>query len=386
MIMNLKDKRSALMTKSQGIIDGAKAEGRDLTDAECTEVDGYLAEVKGIDVQIEKAEKSAELVARLTGTDHQDAPTDPPAGAVKANGLAFSGRSAWAKHVTLQLAQKAQTMGVKALLTGEITTPPAVGVVPLPTLPTRLLDLVPRAGLDENTFEYLRQTVATNNADVVADNALKPTSVYTFEPVEDRARVIAHLSEPFPIRYAADHTSMIQVLETQMESGLITAIERLVINGTGTGEEWEGILNTTGVTQVAYATDVVTTLRKARTTQELKGERITAVAMHPADIEALDLLREDGATGGFLLDADAFVRIFGPGVRGIPSGAVPQGQAIAGDWSMTRLLVREASSTLAATQAGDLFDKNQMKLRSEGRFGFEIFRPQAMAVIDLTAA
>src|SRR5680860_1452140 len=67
----------------------------------------------------------------------------------------------------------------------------------------------------------------------------------------------------------------------------------------------------------------VTTLRKARTGQEVKGERVTAVAMHPTDIEALDLLREDGATGGFLLDAGAYERIFGPGVRGVPSVAVP---------------------------------------------------------------
>lgn len=154
----------------------------------------------------------------------------------------------------------------------------------------------------------------------------------------------------------------------------------------GIGEEWEGILNITGVTNVAFATDTVTTLRKSRTALENKGERVTSVAMNPTDIEALDLLREDGSTGGFLLDSRAYERIFGPGVRGVPSVAVPQGQAIVGDWSLTRLLVRQGAHTLAATQAGDLFDKNQMKLRTEGRYGFQLLRPQGLAVVDLTAA
>lgn len=382
--MKLKEKRAAVLAQTKGIVDEIRAEGRDLTDAEQVKCDNLFRQVEEIDKQIEKAEKSAELVARLTANG-EPAPTDPPDGAVKAGGLAFAGRSAWAKHVTLQLAQKAQGMGVKALLTGEIGTPPAVTVSQLPEVPKRLLDLIPREGLDEHTFAYLRQTVRDNNADVVADNALKPTSVFTFEEIEDRARVIAHLSEPFPIRYATDHTSMVQVLETQMQAGVFEALENQILNGDGTGENFTGILNTTGISQVAFATDAVTTLRKARTAQEVKGEKVTAVAMHPTDIEALDLLREDGATGGFLLDTDAYERIFGKGVFGVPSVAIPVGQAIAGDWSTVRLRIREAASTLAATQAGDLFDRNQMKLRSEGRYGFQIYRPQALAVIDLVA-
>ncbi|WP_375003718.1 phage major capsid protein [Aeromicrobium sp. CTD01-1L150] len=383
--MKLKEKRTALLGQAKGVVDAVRAEGRDLNDSEQAKCDSLFREVEDVDKKIEAAEKSANLVAKLTGGVASEPPTDPPAGEVKAGGLAFTGRSAWAKHVTLQLAQKAQGMGVKALLTGEISTPSAVEVSALPAVPARLLDLVPREGLDEHTFAYLRQTTRTNNADVVADNATKPTSVFTFEEIEDRARVIAHLSEPFPIRYATDHTSMVQVLESQMEAGIFEALEDQIVNGDGTGENFTGLLNTSGISQVPYATDAITTLRKARTAQELKGERVTAVAMHPSDIEALDLLREDGSTGGFLLDTDAYERIFGKGVTGVPSVAVPVGQAIAGDWSTVRLRIREAASTLAATQAGDLFDKNQMKLRTEGRYGFQAFRPQALAVVDLVA-
>lgn len=71
-------------------------------------------------------------------------------------------------------------MGLKSLLSGEVRTPPAVEVAPLPDVPTTLLDLIVREPLDQSHFSYLRQVVPTDNADVVADGALKPTSVYMF--------------------------------------------------------------------------------------------------------------------------------------------------------------------------------------------------------------
>jgi HK97 family phage major capsid protein len=371
--MNARQKeRADQLAKAQGIVNAAKAGGRDLTADESTTVEGIFARIDEIDRQEKSAKEADALMARLGGSGDAT-PTGTGAG------------FRWAKSVSDRMTATASAGGVKALLTGEVATGPAVDVAALPDKPTRLLDLIPRADLSENTFAYLRQTVATNNAAVVADGALKPTSVYTFDEIEDRARVIAHLSEPFPIRYADDHTSMVEVLSSQMFGGVWSKIEDLIVNGTGAGEQWAGILATAGTTTVPFATDVVTTLRKARTALEIKGERVTAVAMNPADVEALDLIRENGATGGFLLDGTAYEMIFGRGVQGVPSIAVPAGTAIAGDWSQVRLRVRQGVHSVAATQAGDLFDKNQMKLRTEGRYGFQFLRPQALAVVDLTA-
>lgn len=378
--------RRDLVRKAESIIEPARDSGRELSTAETNQVQEILDNVKSIADEISvielRATKSASMMQSLTG-GYTESFTEPP---VEAARDGFKGRRTWAKSVAQNMHSAGAGLGVKALLTGEVSTPPAVEVAALPNVPTRLLDLIPREQLAEHTFSYLRQVVKEHAAGVVADNAVKPTSTYTFEEIEDRARVIAHLSEPFPIRYASDHASMVQVLDGQMKAGVEEAIERLIVSGSGTGEEWTGILNTSGVLQVSYTTDMVTSLRKARTALENSGQPVTAVAMNPADIEALDLLREDGATGGFLLDTDAYERIFGRGVRGVPSLAVPVGRAIAGNWDATRLKVREGAHTLAATQAGDLFDKNQMKLRTEGRFGFKFTQPGALAVVDLTAA
>lgn len=365
------------MDEARAVVAGAKAAGRlHLTTTEAAKAEAALNAHDAARAELEKMHEADEVMRRM--------------GAKSAPALGAGGAGArWAEEVTRSLAEKAGSYGVKALLTGEVTTPSAVEVADLPELPTRLLDLVPRQELDEHTFSYLRQTVRTNNAASVADGATKPTSVFTFEEVEDRARVVAHLSEPFPLRFMDDHNSMIEVLQAQLVGGIWEALEALVVAGNedaASGDQWDGILATPGTTYVEFSSDVVTTLRKSRTTLEGKGERVTAVVMNPADVEDLDLLRTDSGAGGFLMDGSAYERLFGPGVQGIPSASVPKGLAVVGDWTQTRLRTRQNAHTLAATQAGDLFDKNQVKLRTEGRYGFQFMRPQALALVGLKAA
>lgn len=362
------------------------------------------AEIRDIEASQEKAQRMARAKAvmnSIKGTArHQPDPgtyeasemyaaideSDDPAFAPAAKGALAS--THWAKSVQRNLTTAARANGVKALLTGQVQTPSVVEVSALPIKPRRLLDLIPRVGMDGNTYGFLRQTVATNNADVVPDNALKPTSIYTLTEVEGRARVIAHLSEPFPLRYLEDYEQLGQVLDTQMVAGVLEKLEAEILAGDGTGEHFTGILGTSGITQVAFKTDALTTVRSALTAMLAKGESPTAWVLNPQDVEELELLRENGATGGFLMNSAAYDTIFGAqsDITRVLSNSVPKGTALLADWGQTRLRIRQGAHTLAATQAGDLFDKNQVKLRAEGRFAFDIYRPQAVAVVDLSAA
>lgn len=69
-----------------------------------------------------------------------------------------------------------------------------------------LLDVIPVVQHAIPEFAYMRQTVRTNAAAVVAAGALKPTSVYTVTRVENSLVVIAHLSEGIPQSLADRHT------------------------------------------------------------------------------------------------------------------------------------------------------------------------------------
>src|SRR4029079_11659503 len=72
------------------------------------------------------------------------------------------------------------------------------GIVPIGDRPQRLLDVIPRGPGLEGTdmYAYLREIKREHKAAETAPGALKPTSAYQVEKVEDTAKMIAHVSEP----------------------------------------------------------------------------------------------------------------------------------------------------------------------------------------------
>lgn len=365
--MKLTEKRKALIEEAAAL--ASVFDDRDFTQAEINRAEEIYREVKDLNEKIAKAEKAASTIEALaddgTGTKGADMPE----------------MSMWTTDVAETI--NGHPLGVKALLSGDISTPPAVEVVPLPIRPTRLIDLVPRVGQDQHTWSYLRQVGRDEDVQFVADNSEKPVSEYTFEEIEGRARVVAHLSEPFPLRYLSDHTTMVEILEDQMRSAIIRTIEHNIVHGDGTGEAWEGILYTTGVTAVEFAGDPLVTIRNARTRLEDLDESPTAWVLNPNDAASIEMTRIDEGDGTFLMQGGSMDVIFGEGITRISSRAVPEGLALLADWRQLRLRVREATSVLAATQAGDMWKQNQVQLRAEGRYGLDIRRPQAIAVVEL---
>lgn len=127
------------------------------------------------------------------------------------------------------------------------------------------------------------------------------TEPFTLAEIEDRVRVIAHLSDPVPERYFVDHAALEEFLQSEMENGLLDALQEQVVNGDGTGENLTGILAASGIISQAFATDLLTSIRKGLTQLQATGVTPNALVPNPADLEALDLFRADGATDAFLL-------------------------------------------------------------------------------------
>ena len=68
-----------------------------------------------------------------------------------------------------------------------------------------LLDVLPVKQHASTEYAYLRQTVRTNNAAVVAEGAAKPTSVYPWTAWNTLV-VVAHLSEGIPRYWLLDNS------------------------------------------------------------------------------------------------------------------------------------------------------------------------------------
>ncbi|MBD3942812.1 phage major capsid protein [Microbacterium sp. NEAU-LLC] len=280
--------------------------------------------------------------------------------------------------------------GSKALTSGSIDVPSVIAEpVEITGRPLSVLDLVPkRKNTDKgrgNAFSYLRQTARTNNAGAVADNATKPTSIYTFGDVEDAFRVYAHLSEVFPKRYLDDYNGLIQILQNQMGAGLMEALEEDILNGAIQPQDgFTGVLNTSGIQTQAWATDLLTTMSNAKYKLVNTHESPNAWVLNPNDVQRLELIREDGATGPFMFrngiaDVEKFV-----GAPIVPSTAITAGVGLLGDWEQTELIIRE-DDHLDIDTSGAKFEKNQVQFRLEGRYGFTIERPMAFVSVDLTA-
>ena len=95
-------------------------------------------------------------------------------------------------------------------------------------LPQRQLfvrSLIPVVTADSDKVWFLRQSVATQNAAPVAAGALKPTSLYTVERIEEPVVTIAHLTEPPDRALLMDFDQLVTFLDTQLRLGVLLAEE-----------------------------------------------------------------------------------------------------------------------------------------------------------------
>lgn len=278
----------------------------------------------------------------------------------------------------------------RAVTASSIDIPTLVqpNVVPMDR-PGRLVDLlVNRQTVPGNAFEFFRQTTRTNNAAVVADAGTKPTSTFTVTPVEDRCRVIAHLSEPVPNRLLFDHDELRAWLDSELREGLLDALEDEVLSGAGTGEHMTGIINTDDVVSVDFDTSVPKTLRGALAAAQVAGVAPNAWVVHPNDVATLDLMLEtssnayllDGYVNGTARSANVFG---GSDIQRVVSPSVTEGTALLADWSKARLYVRE--DVRIDLDPFTEFSTNRTILRAEMRVGFAVLRPESFSVIALTS-
>lgn len=376
-IQSMLDRRGRLDSRRMEILDKIVAEKRDdYTPDEEAELKQLKESVDEINDELQRSGYQAEGAA-----------------AIRRAGLR-GGSGGWAERAATALHRLGGE--ARAIASGSVDVPTLVETeVAEMERPTRLLDLlINRKALQSNAFEYLRQTVRTNNAEPVPDGGIKPLSYFTTEAVEDRARVVAHLSEPFPIRYFADHEELLNWLDTEMAEGVLDALEAQLIAGDGQGEAMTGLLSTAGTTAVPYSADLPTTLRSAVTALQIAGVQPNGWVMHPNDAQAIDLLRfqwggAEAADAGFLLDGyqnsnAGSGNVFGPTTPRVVSTSVPEGTAVLGDWNQLRLYVRE-DVRLDVDAGGPLFTTNEAVVRAEGRFGVGVLRPSSFAIVDLVA-
>lgn len=312
---------------------------------------------------------------------------------------------AWRERVAQNGVSSAQfgnspAVQVKDLLTGASDTsagslvyPRFLGFQDAGTFmrPLTVRDLITTGTTDGDAVAYVRQTSLTNNAAPVAEataasggTGVKPESAFALAVINETVKTIAHWI-PATRRALADAGQLRTLINSILMYGLDEELEDQILTGSGTGENFTGIMNTTGTSTQAYDTGLLVTTRKARTKVKTLGRaNPTAYVMHPNDWEDFDLL----------VDAETRYYFGGPSVLGTPrlwglpvveSEGMTEGFSIVADWRLAILWDRQRAQILTSDSHSDFFIRNLIAILAELRAAFGVIRPAAFVEIDLTA-
>ncbi|MBN7792508.1 phage major capsid protein [Microbacterium esteraromaticum] len=396
--MNLKQQLAVLQASMRQIVDGAKAGNRDLTDAEMTDLEAKSNEAQDLKGKIDRSAKADALMARIGGQKHdaEDMHGNP----------IIHGPDGWGRKAADALRSLVATspQGAKSLTSGSVSVPSILSGVLMDAKPRTLLELIPvidpqgagvkiddgdeigfvsrNTGRVGNGFSFMRQIARTSNAGAVPDGADKPTSSYTFDQVDDRFRVYANKTEPLAWRYLDDFSDLIDVLQVQLREDTLAAIETDVLSGDGVDDRFTGILETSGVQTQAFEGDLLATLSAAKYKLLAQERNLTGWAMNPLDLQALEMLRENGSTGAFLFkDRDAIEGFLGAPV--VTTLGLPVGQAVAADWTQAELHpLGDDELIFDSTQRTT---NNTFLIMFEGRYGFRVKKPFDFVNVALAA-
>lgn len=301
---------------------------------------------------------------------------------------------------TKGIASAPWTVGYKTLVTGASATSAGAAVrndlyAPITDLAGEreltVSDLVTRGSTDSDTVEYVRVTSKTNAAAPTAEatatsgaSGTKPESAMALEVVSTTVKTIAHWI-PITKRAAADAGQVRTLVDAFLRYGLEEELEDQMLTGDGTGENFTGILNTSGIQTTGSAgTDLDAIVDAIRLVRYTGRRRPTGVVFHPNDWYSTGFLLAKDSQGRYLIGDPAR----GPadleslwGLRVVVSEGMTENTALVGDFRQAVLWEREGVSVLVADQHSDFFIRNMLVILAELRAAFGVLDPQGFATV-----
>lgn len=300
--------------------------------------------------------------------------------------------------------EKALWTGGSATSAGAFITPDRTDIVELlGRRPLTIRNLVQVRRTNSDTVEYVAQTSHTNNAAVVPEatssasptsadlggplildpnGGYKPEGAWAYTEASVPVRTIAEWV-PVTKRALADFQQLEDIINGELRDDLAETEENQILNGNGTGNNFTGINNWSGIQAHARGTDtILDAVRRALTKARTIGRVApNALVLNPAQVEALDLLK-DGQ--GQYLGSTPFGQLIRTvwGVPVVESEAQPAGTGLLADFNKCVLWDREAANVTMTNSHADFFIRNLVAILAEERLAFAVVRPSA--VVQLT--
>lgn len=429
-IKMLKERADAAAAKAREIAEKAADEGRDMTESESVEYKTHMTVLtECLDgIRAVKADEAVMAAAK----EFSDSVGVPEAQEVKARAKSLGltvvdspeFKSLLASYPEGRIPAKGRVqsnpISVKSLFTGASSTSAGAFVVNertdivemLGRRPLTIRNLVSNRRTTSDTVEYVKETSHTNAAAVVAEatssaaptlpaldgNALaagaslvnaagggyKPEGAWAFEVATAVVKTIAEWV-PVTKRALADVAQLEGLINDELRADVLEEEEDQILNGNGSGENFSGINNTSGIQTQAWSTDLFETIRKGVTKLRTVGRvNPTAVVLNPADAERIDLA-QDANDRYYYGGPQAIGQRTIWGVPVVESEAQASGTGLMGDFAKAVLWDREQTTVTMTDSHADFFIRNLVAILAEERLAFGVVRPTAFVSLDLTA-
>ncbi|AEN79867.1 major capsid protein [Mycobacterium phage Jamie19] len=422
----LKERADATSKKARDAAQAALDNGREMTDDEKAIYDAAMKELAEI-LESVKAVKADEAVLAQAKAFSDEVGVAEDGGDLKARvkslGLTvvespefkamlkpFSGG-----QIPSKARIQSDPIKVKSLFTGASSTSAGAFVVNdrtdivemLGRKPLTIRNLVANRRTTSDAVEFVRETSHTNNAAPVAEatsaaaptapagedggelvlatgGGYKPEGAWAFEVVTTNVKTIAEWV-PVTRRALADVAQLEGLINDELSKDVAEAEENQILNGNGSGENFTGINNTSGVQTQSWSTDFFTTTRKAITKARTVGRvNPTAWVLNPEDAEALDLLK-DGENRYYYGGPQFIGQRTLWGVPVVESESQAKGTGLLGDFGKAVIWDREDTTVTMTDSHADFFVRNLIAILAEERLAFGVTRPTAFVKVTLSS-
>lgn len=255
------------------------------------------------------------------------------------------------------------------------------GISGMPRRRMQVRDLLPVVTISSGSVEFPKQSTRTNNADTVAEAALKPESAYGFTMETVTPKVIAHWI-PASRQILEDAPQLRDTIDGELLYGLSLKEETQLLTGDGSGENLDGLI----ANATAYAAPfdpagtetMLDTIALGILQNALADEPADGIIIHPSDWMRMRLLKD--ADGKYLLGdpaAQVEPRLFGLPV--VATQAMTIDNFLIGNFARAATLYdRWTPRVEVATEHEDYFTRNMVAILAEERVALAVKQPLAL--------
>lgn len=263
------------------------------------------------------------------------------------------------------------------------------GIDQMPKQRLFIRDLIATGRTNSSAIFWVQQTGFTNNAAVVAEGALKPTSTITFATQVTPVVTIAHLFKASK-QILDDFAQLQSTVDAELRYGLRYAEEEEILFGAGGAGNIEGIVPQASAFVPEFAPEArqnIDDIRLAILQAQLARLPSTGIVLHHTDWAKMELTKD--ANEGYILANP--LSLAGPRLWGLPVVAteIPafEGNLLVGAFNTAaQFFVREDANVVIATTNADDFEKNMLTIRCEERGALAVKRPEAFVYGPFGAA